>query len=161
MCVTTSSGPGRTPASPHEPLHGNRVAANRTQVRLRVATDMAQDIYIVDDDEAVRDSLRALFEAYGFTVHDFASGPEFLTQYAPTMQGCLLLDVNLPGMDGIQVLKLLGASGTHLPVIVMTARTDSRTNAGAMQAGAAAFVQKPFASGHLLDLVQHALHRHH
>jgi two-component system CheB/CheR fusion protein len=122
---------------------------------------MAEHIYIVDDDEAVRDALRALFEAYGFTVHDFASGTEFLRQYAPTMQGCVLLDVNLPGMDGIQVLKLLAASGSHPPVIIMTAKSDDQTNAHAMAAGAAAFVQKPFGSGQLMGLVQDALHRRH
>ena len=126
-----------------------------------VAWQMTEDIYIVDDDEAVRDSLRALFEAHGFTVHEFASGTEFLRRYAPTMHGCVLLDVNLPGLDGFQVLKLMAAPDNHLPVIVMTAKTDSQTNARAMAAGAIAFLQKPFGSGHLMSLVQDALHRRH
>jgi len=121
---------------------------------------MAEDIYIVDDDEAVRASLCALFEAYGFTVHDFESGTEFLERYVPGMRGCMLLDINLPGMNGIQVLQAMAAMGSHLPVIVVTARGDSRTNADAMGAGAIAFLQKPFGSGHLVGLVQDALLRH-
>jgi two-component system CheB/CheR fusion protein len=120
---------------------------------------MAGDIYIVDDDEAVRDSLRALFEAHGFEVHDFASGVEFLRRHAPAMRGCLLLDVNLPGIDGFEVLKLLTASGSRLPVVIMTARTDSRTSADALAAGAVGFVQKPFMSSQLMALVRDVLAR--
>jgi FixJ family two-component response regulator len=139
-------------------LRHRGIAALTRSVR---TIDMAEHIYIVDDDEAVRDSLRALFEAYGFTVHDFASGTEFLRQYAPSMQGCVLLDVDLPGMDGIQVLKVMAKAGDHLPVIVMTAKSDGQTNADAIGAGAAAFLQKPFAGGHVMDLVRAALHDRH
>lgn len=118
---------------------------------------MVQDIYIVDDDEAVRDSLRALFEAHGFAVHDFASGTDFLKHHGPDMHGCLVLDVNLPGIDGFEVLRVLTASGSHLPVIIMTARTDGRTSAHAIEAGAIGFVQKPFVSSQLMNLVRSAL----
>jgi FixJ family two-component response regulator len=134
------------------------IATGSTVRRPHAALEMVETIYIVDDDDAVRDSLRALFEAYGFEVRDFASGTEFLKEHAPAMRGCLLLDVNLPGMDGLEVLRLLRASGNRLPVIVMTARTDSRTNAQAMAAGAAGFLPKPFGSGRLMDLVQNTLH---
>ncbi len=119
---------------------------------------MDDEIYIVDDDEAVRDSLRALFEAHGFAVHDFASGAEFLQHHASHARGCVLLDVNLPGMDGFNVLRALAESGCRLPVILMTARTDSETRAHAMKAGAAGFVQKPFVSSHLMSLVRDSLH---
>lgn len=118
---------------------------------------MNEDIYIVDDDAAVRDSLRALFEAHGFVVHDFASGTDFLQWQAPDSHGCLVLDVNLPGLDGFEVLKRLKAAGGHLPVIIMTARTDSHTGANALAAGAVGFVQKPFVSSQLMDLVRRAL----
>ncbi|TXL71811.1 response regulator [Vineibacter terrae] len=120
---------------------------------------MAEAIYIVDDDEAVRDSLRALFEAHGFDVHDFASGTAFLSSYAPAMRGCLLLDVNLPGIDGFEVLKRLIALDSRLPVIIMTARTDSRTSGNVLAAGAAGFVQKPFVAGDVMALVNGMLHR--
>jgi DNA-binding response OmpR family regulator len=69
----------------------------------------------------------------------------------------VILDVNLPGIDGFEVLRQLEASGKHPPVIIMTARTDSQTSAHAIESGAAGFVQKPFASGHLLGLVQGAM----
>lgn len=118
---------------------------------------MTDDIYIVDDDEAVRDSLRALFEAHGFVVHDFGSGVAFLDGHAPGMRGCLLLDVNLPGVDGFEVLRRLASAGSRLPVIVMSARTDGRTDAIAVASGAFGFVQKPFTTPQLLGLVRDAL----
>ena len=118
---------------------------------------MAEDIFIVDDDEAVRDSLRALFEAYGYCVHDFPSGADFLSCHDPTMRGCVLLDVNLPGIDGFEVLKVLAEQGSTLPVIIMTARTDSHTSTHAVEAGASGFVQKPFVTAQLVSLVQGAL----
>jgi two-component system response regulator FixJ len=118
---------------------------------------MADEIYIVDDDEAVRDSLRVLFEAYGFIVHDFASGVDFLRRHTPAANGCVVLDVNLPGMDGFEVLKRLTAGGNHLPVIIMTARTDSRTSTEALRAGAIGFVQKPFVIAQLMEMVRDAL----
>ncbi len=118
---------------------------------------MSEDIFIVDDDEAVRDALRALFEAHGYCVHDFASGTEFLRHCQPAMSGCVLLDVNLPGLDGFEVLKVLMDRGSTVPVIIMTARTDSRTSAHAIAAGATGFVQKPFITGQLVGMVQGAL----
>lgn len=118
---------------------------------------MGDEIYIVDDDEAVRDSLRALFEAHDFTVYAFPSGVEFLEHQAPHARGCVLLDVNLPGMDGFKVLRALSESRCRLPVILMTARTDSQTAACAIEAGAAGFVQKPFVTSHLMSLVRNAL----
>ncbi|HJQ58062.1 MAG TPA: response regulator [Vineibacter sp.] len=120
---------------------------------------MEHHVYIVDDDEAVRDSLRALFEAHGFVVHDFASAVAFLDRYAPTMRGCLVLDVNLPGLDGMVVLRCLTASGSQLPVILMTARSDSAASASALAAGVIGFVQKPFVSAQLMSLVDGALRR--
>ncbi|HKU95704.1 MAG TPA: response regulator [Vineibacter sp.] len=118
---------------------------------------MADDIFIVDDDEAVRDSLRALFEAYGYCVHDFSSGADFLRSHGPTLRGCVLLDVNLPGIDGFEVLKAMVEQGSALAVIIMTARTDSRTSAHAVEAGAIGFVQKPFVTTQLVSLVRGAL----
>ncbi|HJQ60089.1 MAG TPA: response regulator [Vineibacter sp.] len=116
---------------------------------------MADSIYIVDDDDAVRESLRALMEAHGFTVHDFTSGTAFLDCHEHTMRGCLLLDVNLPGTDGFAVLQLLVAAGSSLSVIMMSARTDGATDAVA--AGAFGFVQKPFKAGELIAMVALAL----
>ena len=118
---------------------------------------MADEVYVVDDDEAVRDSLRALFESYGYDVRDFASGAEFLKSHGPEMRGCVLLDVNLPGISGFEVLKLLMSSGSRLPVIIMTARTDAQTSASAIEAGAAGFVQKPFVGSQLMTMVRGAL----
>lgn len=126
-------------------------------VSLMVSAAMADKVYVVDDDEAVRDSLRALFEAHGYDVHDFASGAEFLRSHNPKMRGCVLLDVNLPGINGFEVLKLLTSSGSRLPIIIMTARTDSQTSANAIEAGAIGFVQKPFVGSQLMTMVRDAL----
>jgi len=118
---------------------------------------MPGSIYIIDDDQGVRDSLRVLFEVHGFIVEDFASGLDFLTAVAATSEGCVVIDVNLPGIDGFEVMRRLEASGTHPPVIIMTARTDSHTSTHAIAAGAVGFVQKPFVGAELLGLVQGAI----
>ena len=114
-------------------------------------------IYIVDDDPGVRDGLRRLLETYGYTVHAFATGPEFLVFQPHAEQACVLLDLGLPGMDGFAVLKSLRAAGRDVPVITMTAQPDREVRARALAAGAASFIAKPFPSGQLLAMVKRAL----
>jgi two-component system, LuxR family, response regulator FixJ len=112
-------------------------------------------IYIVDDDEAVRDSLQVMLEASGFSVRSFNSGESFLAALSTAMDGCVLLDVNMPGMSGFDVQARLAGSG--LPVIVITGHGDVPSAVKAMKAGAVDFVEKPYADTVLLDAIKRAL----
>src|ERR1043165_6845757 len=86
---------------------------------------MPRNIYIVDDDDAVRDSLRVLLESLGFEVKDFNSARAFLAQRSLDSTGCLLLDLHMPAMSGMDLLEHMRDSGTQLPTIVITGRSDS------------------------------------
>lgn len=119
---------------------------------------MEDTIYIVDDDEAVRDSARAVLESHLFEVEDFESGAAFLDRCRNGASGCVVLDINMPGLDGFAVLRELRAPRPGLPVIVITARADSTTEARVREAGAAALVEKPFAGEQLVDAVKNAIH---
>lgn len=116
-----------------------------------------QTVYIVDDDEGVRDSLLALLESNGLAVETFASGGEFLDAQDGRINGCLLLDVQMPEMDGLQVLEKLVADGLMPPVIMITGYGEVRIAVKAMKAGALDFVEKPFAEEVILDSVRRAL----
>jgi two-component system response regulator FixJ len=119
---------------------------------------VGQTVYIVDDDEAVRDSARAVLEAHSFDVEDFDSGTAFLDRYrADGVEGCLVLDINMPRLDGFGVLRALHAPRPGLPVVVITARADSTTEARVRAAGAALLVEKPFAGAQLVEAVRQAM----
>ena len=113
-------------------------------------------IFIVDDDDATRDSLRLLVECEGFESRNFASGRLFLDGVRPTRGDCLILDVNMPGMNGFEVLTELDRRGERIPVIVITARPDPSTKRQAEAAGAA-LLEKPLVAGELLTLVKEIL----
>lgn len=100
-------------------------------------------VYIVDDDDAVRDSLMELLGIEGFAPQGYASCEEFLDHFHPAGDACLLLDVQMPGMDGIELLETLGRRQHHLPVIVMSGNEDTITKTRALRAGAADFLDKP------------------
>ena len=114
-------------------------------------------IYIVDDDDAVRDSLRALLEAVGWSVQSYESGKAFLNICDPTMRGCLLLDIRMPGLDGLQVQRILSQRGVTLPFIVISGHGDVSSAVRAMKAGAAEFLEKPFDSEIVLRAIRTAL----
>jgi FixJ family two-component response regulator len=118
---------------------------------------LGQRIFIVDDDEAVRDSVRTLFEAHLFDVEDFESGDDFLARYEGASEGCVVLDINLPGLSGFEVLDRLGGANAPLPVILITGRGGRSVAQRAEAAGATAFLEKPFAGERLLEAVQLAL----
>jgi two-component system, LuxR family, response regulator FixJ len=111
-------------------------------------------IFIVDDDDATRDSLRLLVECEGFEARDFASGRPFLDAVRPADGDCLILDVNMPGMNGFQVVEELRRRGDRLPVIFVTAWSDPATRSRARAAGAAALLEKPHKADELLALVR-------
>jgi two-component system response regulator FixJ len=114
-------------------------------------------IFIVDDDDATRDSLRLLLEAEGFEAREFAAGRVFLDGVSPADGDCLILDINMPGMNGFEVLAELRRRGESLPVIVVTARADAATRSRAEAGGAFAVVEKPHRACKLLALLRNAL----
>jgi len=116
-------------------------------------------VYIVDDDDAVRDSLEALLLAEGFNVQGFASAEALLADGDPAAVGCCLMDVRMPGKDGLTLLGELGDDGVTMPIIVMTGHGDVPMAVKAMKLGAIDFIEKPFDTGVMLNLVRSALQR--
>ena len=100
-------------------------------------------IHVVDDDDAVRDSLRVLLESYGLRVEDFRSVADYLTVPRATGDACLLLDIHMPGAAGTELLAVLRARGNDIPVVVVTGRVDDAIHQAARAAGAIAVLQKP------------------
>ena len=116
-----------------------------------------QIIYLVDDDEALRDSLVWLLESQGFKVEAFASAEAFLRVWRPEFNGCLLLDVRMPGMSGLELHERLRAHYCTLPVIFITGHGDVPMAVAALKKGAFHFIEKPFNDHDLVDLVEKAL----
>lgn len=114
-------------------------------------------VFVVDDDPAMRESLRWLIESVGLRVETFATGSEFLQHYHPARGGCLVLDVRMPGMSGLELQEKLRAQGVTLPVIILTGHADVPMAVRALKAGAMDFVEKPFSDQLLLDRIQHAI----
>ncbi|NJO38130.1 MAG: response regulator [Rhizobiales bacterium] len=114
-------------------------------------------IHVIDDDEAVRDSLEALLLAEGFAVMGFDSAEAFLIDGAASAAGCCLLDVRMPGMDGLTLLRRLGAAGAMVPVVVMTGHGDVPMAVKAMKLGAVDFIEKPFDAKTMLATIRTAL----
>jgi two-component system response regulator FixJ len=116
-------------------------------------------VYVVDDDEAVRDSLFALLEANGYTSRTFSSAQEFLAA-APTLRpGCLIADIRMPGMDGLEMQQRLVERSLPFPLIVVTGHGDVPLAVRAMKAGALDFIEKPFAAETILHSAESALAR--
>lgn len=113
----------------------------------------SRTIYLVDDDEAIRKSAGFMLRTSGFTVHAYASGSEFLKTASTLETGCVLLDVRMPGLDGLQVQASLRARGIAMPVVVLTGHGDVAIAVQAMKAGAIDFIEKPFEKAALLDAI--------
>lgn len=120
---------------------------------------MPEAVYVVDDDADIRDSLALLLQASGYTTRAFESASSFLASGAPDSVGCLIVDVQMPEMDGIALQKELVKRRSPLQVIVMTGHADIPIAVGAMKAGAVDFLEKPFDEPVLLDSVRRALDR--
>lgn len=116
-------------------------------------------VFIVDDDDAIRDSLQVLLECAGFRAESFATPLAFLGSDAPSRPGCLLVDVRMPQMSGLDVQERLTRDGHAIPVVVMTGHGDVPLAVRAMKAGAVDFVEKPFEEEALLAAVRSALSR--
>ena len=118
-----------------------------------------QIVYLVDDDEALRDSLVWLLESQGFKVAAFASAEYFLRAWRPEFNGCLLLDVRMPGISGLELHERLRAQYCTLPVIFITGHGDVPMAVAALKKGAVDFIEKPFNDAELLRLVSQCLVR--
>jgi len=115
------------------------------------------NIYIVDDDAPVRQALSRLLRSYGFYVFAFASAQDFLDAVSPDEQGCLILDVKMPGMNGLELQEKFRSSGGKLPIIFITAYDDPKDREKALANGAVSFLQKPLNDQVLLEAVGSAL----
>lgn len=120
-------------------------------------SDSQEKVFIVDDDSAVRDSLCLLLKSVKIASQPFASGDEFLDAYDPEWKGCVLLDIRMPRISGMEVQKRLLEKNCTLPVIFITGHGDIPMAVEAMHLGAHDFVQKPFHDEELLDRIQQAL----
>ena len=114
-------------------------------------------VFVVDDDPLVRDSVSDLVVSAGFPVQAFGSAPEFMRAKRPDTSSCLILDIELPGLSGLDFQTELATSGNEMPIIFLTGHGDIPKSVRAMKAGAADFLTKPFRAQELLDAVRQAL----
>lgn len=116
-------------------------------------------IAVVDDDQSVREALENLISSVGLDVRLFASAEDFLSSDTPSQTDCAILDVRLPGISGVELQKRLAADRQNIPVIIITAQGDDKTQDEAVAAGAIAFLKKPFKEEVLLAALESALDR--
>ena len=121
--------------------------------------DAAALVFVVDDDAPMRESLKNLLRSVGLRVEAFASAQEFLRSTRPDVPGCLVLDVRLPGLSGLDLQQRLAEVDMAMPIIFITGHGDIPMTVQAMKAGAVAFLPKPFRDQELLDAIQQALER--
>jgi len=114
-------------------------------------------IYVIDDDAAIREALGSLIRSVGLCVETFASAQEFLARKCQVRTGCLILDVRLPGLSGLELQSELTEAEIHLPIIFITGHGDIPMTVRAMKAGAVEFLTKPFRDQDLLDAVSQAI----
>ncbi|KRW82307.1 MULTISPECIES: response regulator FixJ [unclassified Marinobacter] len=120
-------------------------------------TDIQQTVYVVEDDEAVRDSLELLLKSDGKPVKTYESANAFLKDYSDKMAGCIVLDIRMPGMDGMELQKKLNEKHSILPIIFVTGHGDVPMAVDAMKEGAVDFIQKPYREEALLEKIEAAL----
>ena len=121
--------------------------------------DPRPTIFIVDDDASVRDAVSNLLESVGFQAHAFASTEGFRNAPRPDAPSCLVLDIKLPGANGLDFQEALARAGISIPIIFITAHGDVPMTSRAMKAGAVEFLMKPFQKEDLLAAIDHALER--
>jgi FixJ family two-component response regulator len=116
-------------------------------------------VFVVDDDSGVRDALRNLFRSVGLNVETFGVAQEFLSRERSKGPGCLVLDIRLPGLSGLDLQRQLVDANIQIPIVFITAHGDIQMSVRAMKAGAVEFLTKPFRDQDLLDAVQQAVDR--
>ena len=121
--------------------------------------DAAAMVFVIDDDESIREALKSLIRSVGLSVETFASAQEFLQSNRPDVPACLILDVRMPGLSGLDLQRELTEAHIHIPIIFITGHGDIPMSVRAMKAGAVEFLTKPFRDQDLLDAIQQALDR--
>jgi len=116
-------------------------------------------VYIIDDDRAMREATKDLVESIGLRVQTFTTAQEFLSSERPDAPGCLVLDVRLPGLSGLDLQRELGKTNNPVPIVFITGHGDIPMTVQAMKAGAVEFLTKPFRHQQLLDAIAHAIER--
>jgi FixJ family two-component response regulator len=116
-------------------------------------------VFVIDDDESIREALHSLIRSVGLSVVTFASAQEFLQSTRPDVPACLILDVRMPGLSGLDLQRDLAEANIHIPIIFITGHGDIPMSVRAMKAGAVEFLTKPFRDQDLLDAIQQALER--
>lgn len=114
-------------------------------------------VLVVDDDPSILRSLKRLISASGFEVQTFGKPSELLASQTPASNACMVVDIDMPDMNGIEMCEVLKGSGRGLPAILITGRTDTKTRLLAAESGAVAVLFKPFDEEPLLDAIAHAL----
>src|SRR6266852_8531166 len=114
-------------------------------------------VYVVDDDASVRDAVSSLIRSAGFRVRTFESAHEFLATPRAEVPSCLVLDVHLPGLNGLDLQRELAKANVHIPIIFLTGHGDIPTSVRAIKAGALEFLTKPFADGDLIAAIEQGL----
>lgn len=114
-------------------------------------------VYLVEDDDAVRDSLKLVLESVGLSVKDYARADDFLNEWSEDMAGCIVLDIRMPGMNGMELQRKLNTMHSTLPIIFVTGHGDVPMAVEAMQQGAVDFIPKPYREQELLDKIQKAI----
>ena len=117
-------------------------------------SDADKVVHVVDDDDSVRRSVGFMLKTSGYRVRSFASGAEILKESKSLEPGCVLLDIRMPGMDGLEVQEALQSHGVSLPVIIMTGHGDVPLSVRAMKAGAIDFIEKPFEKDVLITAIE-------
>lgn len=117
-------------------------------------------ISIVDDDESMREAIQSLLRSVGFRAKTFASGEQFLQSDQIENTACLILDVRMPGMSGLELQRRLMATQCRIPIVFVTAHGEEEARSRALQEGAVDFLLKPFSEEALLNAIQAALHAH-
>jgi FixJ family two-component response regulator len=131
----------------------------RSKSPQEIASTELPIVYVIDDDESMRRGLRNLFESVGLRVEVFGSAPELLDRKLPNVPSCLVVDIRLPGMSGLDFQDILEKAAVHIPIVFMTGHGDIPMSVKAMKAGAADFLTKPFRQQEMLDAVTAAIER--
>ena len=121
--------------------------------------NITEMVFVIDDDESIREALNSLIRSVGLGVETFASAHEFLQSSRPDVPACLILDVRMPGLSGLDLQRDLAEANIHIPIIFITGHGDIPMSVRAMKAGAVEFLTKPFREQDLLDAVRVALER--